>query len=79
MPCACQKSKTTVDRVTHVLDMAMSIDVGQLERMVEQAHECTPEQMHEPNELFCISRQALRMFWHFRCNLESVEVRPAHE
>jgi len=78
MPCACLEKKTTVDRVVHLLDAAMDIDVGQLEQLVQQAHECDIKQISDPPEPFPVSRQALRMFWHFRCNLESVEVTPAN-
>ena len=79
MPCACLEKKTTADRVMHVLDAVMDIDVGQLELLVQQAHECDIKQLADPAEPFPVTRQALRMFWHFRCNLESVEVTPAHE
>ena len=78
MPCSCIENKTTVDRVAHVLDAMMDIDVGQLEQLVQQAHECDIKQISDPPEPLRVSRQALRMFWHFRCNLESVEVTPAH-
>jgi len=87
MPCACLEERSTVDRVAHVLDAVMDIDVGQLELLVQQAHECDIKQIsHEcdvkqisdPPEPFPVSRQALRMFWHFRCNLELVEVTPAN-
>jgi len=75
MPCACLDEKSTVDRVAHVLDAVMDIDVGQLEQLVQQAHECDVKRISDPPEPFPVSRQALRMFWHFRCNLESVETR----
>ncbi len=78
MPCACLEKKTTVDRVAHVLDAAMGIDVAELELLVQQAHECDIHQMDDPAEPLPVSRQALRMFWHFRRNLESVEVTTAH-
>ena len=78
MPCSCIENKTTVDRVAHVLDAMMDIDVGQLEQLVQEAHECDIKQISDPPEPLRVSRQALRMFWHFRCNLESVEVTPAH-
>ena len=78
MPRACIENKKTVDRVAHVLDAMMDIDVGQLEQLVQQAHECDIKQISDPPEPLRVSRQALRMFWHFRCNLESVEVTPAH-
>ena len=77
MPCACLEERSTVDRVAHVLDAVMDIDVGQLELPVQQAHECDIHQIAEPAEPFPVSRQALRMFWHFRCNLESVATRRA--
>ena len=78
MPCSCIENKATVDRVAHVLDAMMDIDVGQLEQLVQQAHECDIKQISDPPEPLRVSRQALRMFWRFRCNLESVEVTPAH-
>jgi len=71
MPCACLEERSTVDRVAHVLDAVMDIDVGQLELLVQQAHECDIKQISDPPEPFPVSRQALRMFWHFRCNLDA--------
>jgi len=78
MPSACLKKKTTADRVAHVLDAVMGIDVADLELLVQQAHECDIKQIDDLPEPFPVTRQALRMFWHFRCNLESVEVAPAN-
>ncbi len=78
MSCTCLKNKSTVDRVVHLLDAVMSLDVSQLELLVQQAHECDVKQTGDPPEPFGVPRQALRMFWHFRCNLESVKVTPAH-
>ena len=52
----------------------MAIDVDELERLVQQAHESAFQQMEDPAEVFAVSRQALRMLWHFRRNLESVEI-----
>ena len=75
MLCACFEKKPTVDRVAGVLDAVMEIDVGQLELLVQQAHECDIHQITDPPEPLPITRQALRMFWHFRCNLESVATR----
>ena len=74
MPCACLEKKTTVDRVAHVLDAVMDIDVADLEKVVQQAHECDVKQISDPPEPFGVSRQALRMLWHFRCNLDAVRV-----
>ena len=73
-----EKKTTSVDRVARLLEAVMDIDVGQLELLVQQAHECDVKQIGDPPEPFGVSRQALRMFWRFRCNLESVEVAPAH-
>ena len=67
----CLKKKTAVDQVAHVLDAAMNIDVDDLEKAVRQAHECDIKQIDDPPEPFPVSRQALRMFWHFRCNLDA--------
>ncbi len=78
MPCACLREKTIVDRIAHVLDAVMDINVAELEQIVQQAHACNIKQIGDPPEPFAVSRQALRMFWHFRCNLEAVEVNAAH-
>ena len=78
MPCACLDNPSTVDRVANLLDAVKRVDINELERIVQQAHECDSHQITEPAEPFTVTRQALRMFWHFRCNLESVEVTPAH-
>ena len=74
MSCNCHKNASTIDRVQHCLEAAMAIDVDELERLVEQAHECAIDQIEDPAELFPISRQALRMFWYFRRNLEAVQI-----
>ena len=78
MPCACLDKPSTVDRVAHLLDAVKGIGIDDLERIVQQAHECDIKQISDPPEPFPVSRQALRMFWHFRCNLESVEVTAAN-
>ena len=78
MPSACLEKETTADRVAQVLDAVMDIDVADLELLVQQAHECDVKQGSDPPEPFGVTRQALRMFWHFRCNLESVKVAPAN-
>ena len=78
MPCACLDNPNTVDRVAHLLDAVKRIGIDDLERVVQQAHECDIKQISDPSEPFPVTRQALRMFWHFRCNLESVEVVPAN-
>jgi len=72
MPCVCPENQTTVDRVAHLLDAMMGIDGDDLEKVVQQAHESDSKQMGDPTERFPVTRQALRMFWHFRCNLEAV-------
>ncbi len=79
MSCACLEDPGTVDRVAHLLDVVKRIGIDDLEQVVQQAHECDIHQVSEPPEPFPVTRQALRMFWHFRCNLDLVEVRPSHD
>ena len=74
MTCNCGKNLSTIDRVEHCLEEAMAIDADELERLVEQAHECDIQQKEDPEELFLISRQALRMFWYFRRNIDAVQI-----
>ena len=60
------------DRVEAVLADVVAIDIEGLEGLMQAAHECDPNQLEDPPQRFGVSRQALRMFWHFRCNLEAV-------
>ena len=78
MPCACLDNPSTVDRVAHLLYAVKGIGIDDLELIIQQAHECDIRQLTDPAEVFPVTRQALRMFWHFRCHLESVEVAPSH-
>ncbi len=68
----------TADAIAELLDAVMNIAVGDIEQVVQLAHEHDIKQVDDPPEPLPITRQALRMFWHFRCNLDSVEVTPAH-
>jgi hypothetical protein len=65
--------------VAHLLDAVKRIGIDDLERIVQQAHECDIDQVPEPLEPFRVTRQALRMFWLFRCHLEFVEVTPSND
>ncbi|MBU0640567.1 MAG: hypothetical protein KKB50_17030 [Planctomycetes bacterium] len=51
----------------------LAIDLAELERLVQEAHECARDQMEAPEERFPVSRQALRMFWRFRLYLDTVD------
>ena len=75
MPCACLDNPSTADRVAHLLDAVKRVSIDEVELLVQQAHECDIHQVADPPEPLPITRQALRMFWHFRCNLESVATR----
>ena len=67
-----------IDVVNHVhelLQTMMHVPVESLEHAVQLVHESNCHQDNDPPEIFAewgITRQTLRMFWHFRCNLESV-------
>ncbi len=67
-----------VKQVMDALQAVRGIDIDRLEKLVQKAHEADLYQVDEPPEPFPVSRQALRMLWHFRCNLQSVEETPAH-
>ena len=65
----------TVRDVRRLLLAVLAVPMGPLEHAVQVAHESAATQHEEPGEVFeyqGVSRQALRMFWHFRCNLEAV-------
>lgn len=74
MVCACLQTPEIIQQVARLLEAVCSVDLDRLELLVQQAHECDIKQVEDPAEPFAISRQALRMFWHFRRQLESVEV-----
>lgn len=61
------------DQVVSALQAVMRVPIEPLERLVQEAHESTAKQMNDPPQRFAVSRQALRMLWHFRCNLEAVQ------
>ncbi len=66
--------------VRQLLLAVLAVPVGPLEHAVQLAHESTNSQEDDPDEIFedqGVTRQALRMFWHFRCNLEAVMPREA--
>lgn len=62
-----------MDRIARLLEAALTIDLSELERLVQEAHECAFDQMEAPEERFPVSRQALRMFWRFRIYLDAVD------
>lgn len=75
--CNCHKKPSEIDRIRHCLEEVLAIDPDELKRIVQQAHEYDFRRMDEPPEVFAISRQALRMFWRFRRNLEGVKTHAA--
>jgi len=75
LTCSCCNNTNQVDRVGHLLDGVKAIDLDDLEGLVQQAHECDIHSDDDPPQRFPITRQALRMFWMFRRNIESVDVR----
>ncbi len=62
-----------LDRIAGLLQATLAIDLAELERLVQEAHECARDQMEAPEERFPISRQALRMFWRFRLYLDTID------
>jgi len=65
----------TARQVRKLLLAMLAIPVGPLEHAVQLAHESTSSQKDDPPEIFeaaGVTRQALRMFWHFRCNIEAI-------
>ena len=66
-------SRDIIEQVRNALDVIMVVDIALLEQAVQDAHFSTAQQIDDPPERFEISRQTLRMFWHFRCNLEAVK------
>ena len=65
---------TSLTTITTALNAVLAVPFGDLERAMQEAHESTSKQMEDPDEIFPVSRQALRMFWHFRCNIDAVQV-----
>ena len=63
----------TLDQIAHLIKAALSIELDELEQLVQEAHECATDQKEAPEEQFPVSRQALRMFWRFRMYLGAVD------
>ena len=65
----------TVRQVRQLIMAVLAVPAGPLEHAVQLAHESTASQKDDPSEIFedeGVTRQCLRMFRHFRCNLEAV-------
>jgi len=75
LTCTGFDNKDLVDRVGHLLEGVKAIELDDLEDLVQQAHECDIHSEDDPPQRFPITRQALRMFWMFRRNIEAVDVR----
>ena len=73
------KKPAVLKSITTVLNDVMAISLDDLEKIMQQAHECDAKRISDPPQRFAISRQALRMLWHFRCNLDAVEIYPNGE
>ena len=69
----CEQQLDMLDRISDLLEAVLSIDLDDLDQIVQEAHKCTPSQMDELEERYGVSRQALRMFWLFRRHLEKVD------
>jgi hypothetical protein len=70
-----------VEQLRKLLLAVLDVPADRLEHVVQLAHESGWFERNSPLEPFRhqgISRQTLRMLWHFRCNLESVMPREAH-
>lgn len=69
-----QQIPTTIQQLSRLLEAVKAIDLDELEQLVQQAHACEIHQIDDPAQPLPITRQALRMFWYFRRNIESVDV-----
>jgi len=58
------------DRIYHLVDLTMAIPIKDLELLLQEAHDAPTNQIEDPEEAFKVSRQAIRLFWIFRINLE---------
>ena len=65
----------TAREVRKLLLTVLAMPIGPLEHAVQEAHASGDFERKDPPEVFReygVTRQALRMLWHFRCNLEAV-------
>jgi len=65
--------RAMIREVQKLLLASLAIPLGPLEHVVQVAHESPPSRRANPPEYFeqeGVTRQALRMFWHFRYSLE---------
>ena len=78
MQASCNQSQQTMRRIGGLLEAVKQIDVDEVEDLVQLAHECDVRSVDAPTEPLPLTRQALRMFWMFRRNIETVEVKTEH-
>jgi len=64
----------SLNTIASALNAVLAVPIDDLEKAMQHAHECDSRQLDDPPEVFTVSRQALRMLWHFRCNLDAVRV-----
>lgn len=57
-----------------LIDQIKRLNIDRLERLVQNAHECSVHEVKEPPEKFAVTRQALRMLWMFRRNIDAVKI-----
>ena len=75
MNSACCQDLPMVEHVGRLLDHVKAVEIDELEHIVQIAHECDAQALDDPPQRFPITRQALRMFWMFRRNLDAVDIR----
>ena len=63
-----------IDKLGHLIDQVKNLDIDRLEVLVQRAHECHILEKEDPPEKFAVTRQALRMLWMFRRNIDNLEI-----
>jgi len=67
-------NSASMNTIASALNAVLAVPLDDLEKAMQYAHECDRRQLHDPPEVFTVSRQALRMLWRFRCHLDGVRV-----
>ena len=66
--------KQFLNQIEQTFQAVSDVDINRLERLVQDAHQCSVHEEKDPPEKFAITRQALRMLWMFRRNIDAVKI-----
>jgi len=68
------KQSEALSQIADVLMAVMTIPLNDMEKVIQQAHTFRIYLRSKSPEKFTITRQALRMLWNFRRNIDRIDI-----